>query len=111
MEDLTKEQKYLLLSIYQEVLNSQPALPMEKAIYFEDSDIVQELFLPDQSSDHVSDFCWKLKAKGYIHCSPGDNLANDIVLTDKTIIYMENRFKNGIKDIAVFLSNFLPFNI
>lgn len=111
MEDLTKEQKYLLLSIYQEVLNRQPALPMEKANYFEDSDIVQELILPDQSSDHVSDLCWKLKAKGYIHCSPGDNLANDIVLTDKTIIYMENRFKNGIKDIAVFLSNFLPFNI
>ena len=109
MEDLTKEQKYLLLSMYKEVLNRKPALSMEKANYFEDSDVVQELILPDQSSDHVSDLCWKLKAKGYIHCNPGDDLANDIVLSDKTIIYMENRFKNGIKDIAMFLSNFLPF--
>ncbi|NBI61219.1 hypothetical protein D3Z53_25295 [Lachnospiraceae bacterium] len=109
MEDLTKEQKYLLLSMYKEVLNKQPALPMEKANYFEDSNVVQELILPDQSSEYVSDLCWNLKSKGYIFCSPGDNLANNIVLTDKTIIYMENRFKNGIKDIAMFLSNFLPF--
>lgn len=109
MENLTNEQKYLLLSMYKEVLNKQPALPLEQANYFLDSDVVQEHILPDQSSDYVSDLCWKLKAKGYIHCSPGDNLANDIVLTDKTIIYMENRFKNGIKDLAMFLSNFWPF--
>lgn len=109
MEDLTKEQKYLLISMYKEVLNRQPALLIEEANFFEDSDIVQELILPDQSSDHVSDLCWKLKEKDYIHCTPGDNLANEIVLTDKTIIYMENRFKNSLKDITLFLTNFLPF--
>ena len=109
MEDLTKEQKYLLISMYKEVLNRQPALLIEEANFFEDSDIVQELILPDQSSDHVSDLCWKLKEKDYIHCTPGDNLANEIVLTDKTIIYMENRFKNSLKDITLFLTNCLPF--
>ena len=45
MEDLTKEQKYLLLSMYKEVLNRQPALSMEKSNYFEDSNVVQELIL------------------------------------------------------------------
>lgn len=108
MEDLTKEQKYLLLSMYKEVLNRQPALSMKDANYFEDSDLVQELVLPDQSSDHVSDLCWNLKSKGYIFCTPGDDLANNIVLTDKTIIYMENRFSNGLKGLFDLLLKLKP---
>ena len=109
MDDLTKEQKHLLVSMYKEVLSRQPALTMEKANYFHDSDEIKNLFLPDLSSDYVSDLCWKLKSKGYIICYPGDDLANEIQLSDSTIIYMENRFKNGLKDVATFLSNFLPF--
>ena len=92
--------------MYKEVLNRQPALSMENANYFSDSDAVKDLFLPELSSDYVSDLCWKLHAKGYLDCHKGDNLANYISLTDNTIIYMENRFKNGLKDVAAFLSNF-----
>lgn len=109
MDDLTKEQKHLLISMYKEILNRQPALAMEQANRFHDSDEIKSLFLPDLSSDYVSDLCWKLETKGYIVCCEGDDLANDIELSDDTIIYMENRFKNGAKDIATFLSNFLPF--
>ena len=105
-DDLTNEQKRLLISMYKEVLNRQPALSMENANYFSDSDAVKDLFLPELSSDYVSDLCWKLHAKGYLDCHKGDNLANYISLTDNTIIYMENRFKNGLKDVAAFLSNF-----
>lgn len=108
MDDLTNEQKYLLVSMYKEVLSRQPALYMEKANYFRDSNEVRDMFLPDLSSDYVSSLCWKLKAKGYISCTPGDNLANNIRLEDPTIIYMENRFKNGIKDILDFISKFVP---
>lgn len=108
MEDLTKEQKHLLISMYKEVLNRQPALSSEKSNYFNNSDEIKNLFLPDLSSEYVSDLCWKLESKGYIICFPGDDLANDIQLSDDTIIYMENRFKNGLKDVIAFLSNFLP---
>lgn len=105
-DDLTNEQKRLLISMYKEVLNRQPALSMENANYFPDSNAVKELFLPELSSDYVSDLCWKLESKGYLCCYPGDDLANYISLTDETIIYMENRFKNGLKDVVAFLSNF-----
>lgn len=30
------------------------------------------------------------------------------LLVKKTIIYMENKFKNGLKDVVNFLSKFIP---
>lgn len=108
MDDLTKEQQKLLVSMYKEVLNRQSTLSFEYSNHFTDSDQIRDLFCPEKKSEHVSELCWKLKSKGYIDCEPGDDLANEISLTDKTIIYMENRFKNGIKDILSFLSNFIP---
>lgn len=104
MDNLTKEQKYLLCSMYKEFLNRQPALSTERANYFSDSDEIQALFMPESSSDYVSDLCWKLKSKGYITCTPGDDLANDIQITDETIIHMENRFSNSIKSVLDFIS-------
>ena len=106
MNDLTNEQKRLLVSMYQEVLSRQPALSMEQANFFKNSDQLIELFSLDMSSKYVSELCWKLKTKGYIACYRGDNLANDISLSDQTIIYMENKFKNGLKDVLSFLSTF-----
>ena len=106
MDDLTNEQKRLLVSMYQELLSRQPALSMEQANFFKNSDQLIELFSLDMSSKYVSELCWKLKTKGYIACYRGDNLANDISLSDQTIIYMENKFKNGLKDVLSFLSTF-----
>ncbi len=107
MDDLTNEQKHLLVSMYKEVLNRKPALSMEQANYFDNSDQLIKLFSLDLSSDYVSELCWKLYSKGYIICYSGDNLANDISLSDRTIIYMENKFKRGLKDILLFLSDFI----
>lgn len=107
MDDLTNEQKHLLVSMYKEVISRQPALSMEQANYFNNSDQLIELFSLDLSSDYVSELCWKLYSKGYIICYSGDDLANDISLSDKTIVYMENKFKHGLKDVLLFLSNFI----
>lgn len=103
MDDLTKEQQKLLVSMYKEVLSRQPALSFEDANRFKDSDEVMILFCPDETSSHVSSLCWSLKSRGYITCDSGDNLASEIELTDKTIIYMENRFSNNIKALFDFL--------
>ncbi len=108
MNDLTNEQKHLLHSMYKEIMDRKKSLPMEKANIFEDSNEIRNLFLPDLSEDYVADLCWSLKSKEYIICYEGDDLANDISLSDKTIIYMENRVKNGLKEIATYAANFLP---
>lgn len=107
MDDLTNEQKHLLVSMYKEVLSRKKTLPMEQARKLGDSDQLKDILGLNFSSNYMSDLCWKLYSKGYIICYRGDNLANDISLTDKTIVYMENRFKHGLKDVLTFLTNFI----
>lgn len=108
MDDLTKEQKYLLVSMYKEILERESSNADIDPNYFRDSDEIRDLFLPNRSSSYVSEMCWKLHRKGYSFCRPGDNLANDVEITDKVIIYMENRFSDGIKSIADFLLKLVP---
>lgn len=108
MDDLTKEQKHLLVSMYKEMLSRQPELSLHDARRFENSDVVRDLFCPDKTYDHVSDLCWALQSKGYIECYPGDDLADEISISDDTIIYMENKFKNGIKDVVSFIASLIP---
>lgn len=108
MSDLTKEQKYLLTSMYKEVLSRHTHTDVVSANYFKDSLELNKSFLPQLPVDHISDICWQLKAKGYLNCHPGDNLANDIVLTDKTIVCMENRFSNNLKSVIEFLISIKP---
>lgn len=108
MHDLTREQKHLLVSMYKEMLSRRSELSLYDARRFENSDIVRDMFCPDEPYDHVSELCWSLKEKGYIDCYPGDDLADNISITDHTIIYMENRFKNGMKDVISFLTSLIP---
>ena len=108
MDDLTKEQQKLLVSLYKEMLSRQPACAPEDANFFLNSIVIRDQFLPGDSYEHVTELCWALKRNDYITCDRGDNLPLDIRLTDKTIICMENRFKNGIKGVLNFLLQFKP---
>ena len=108
MDDLTNEQKRILVSMYKEVLSRQPALSFDEANGFVDSNEVRDLFCPTETSEHIADICFALSSKGYILCDPGDNRALCISLTDQTIICMENRFGNNVKKIGVFLAELLP---
>lgn len=110
MDDLTKEQKHLIVSMYKEMLlrSRQSTMSLDEARRFDNSDVVKELLCPSQTSEHVSDLCWALQSKGYIECYPGDELADEISITDKTIIYMENRCKNSLKDVLSFLASLIP---
>jgi len=109
VDDLTREQKHLIVSMYKEMLlRSHQSMSLDEARRYDNSDIIKDLFCPSQTSEHVSDLCWALQSKGYIECYPGDELADEISITDKTIIYMENRCKNGLKDVLSFLASLIP---
>jgi hypothetical protein len=104
MEDLTQEQKRLLVLMYKEVLSKQPALSFYEANRFEDSNSINDLFFDGQlSEDEASHLCWSLYSKDYIDCECGDDIASEIKLTDKTVICMENRFKKNLESIVSFL--------
>lgn len=108
LNDLTKDQKYLLTSMYKEILSRHKKTDVISANYFQDSIEINKTFLPNLPVDYISALCWQLKAKGYLNCRSGDNLANDIMLTDKTIICMENRFRNNLKSVIEFLMVIKP---
>lgn len=104
MNDLTNEQKILLSEMYKDYLIRLDTLPNEKANFFNSSKEITNQYFQNKSVSYVSELCWKLKRKDYINCSPGDNLANNISLTDKTIIYFENRFKNNLSKLGKFIN-------
>ena len=42
-------------------------------------------------------------------CTPGDNIANDITLQPNTIVFMEQRFPRGLKQVLEVLGQISSF--
>lgn len=62
----------------------------------------EEIFsdlLPEWKYENVLETCWELKRAGMLDCKGADNTVHQSFLTDKSIIFMEKRFKNRINDI------------
>lgn len=100
MDDLTKEQKTVLCTLYKEYLKT-------KDKYFFNSNYLIEHYFTNYNSDDMSDICWELCSAGYITCERGSDLANEINLSNKTVIFMENRFKNGVKEVVNFITSLI----
>ena len=109
MDDLTKDQQYLLTALYKEFISRQPALDPSSANYFVDSDSLIPLLGLDFSSEYVSDMCLALLHKGYICGGESECSVDEFWISDNTIVYMENRFKNNLKSFLDFMAKFKPF--
>lgn len=98
--ELTRDAQKAAAKIYKEYLNRiDSGLTKSDAKIFSDSDM-EMLFknedFDDIKSELVSTFSMKT------------NILEDITLSSSFISFMENRFKNGIKDVVGFLSQFIP---
>lgn len=109
MDDLTKEQHHFITSLYKEFLCRQPALPSDKARVFSDASFIQENIFPEYSLDKIVSLCCSLKNAGYLSCMNYNNTVYNVTISDKTIIHMEQRFSNGLKDVVSFLSKLIPY--
>ncbi|MCD8038894.1 MAG: hypothetical protein LUE96_07415 [Lachnospiraceae bacterium] len=107
MDDLTKDQKFLIVSLYKIFLSRQSSLDAHSANYFADSDSLIPLLELDFSSEYLADLCLALLERGYIDGYKSECSVDEFKISDKTIIFMQNRFKRGLKDVLVFLSNFI----
>lgn len=95
---VTKESYKFLGLIYEEYLRKRDTMPKYNAVYFKE--------IPDFVLVHIRDFncpdcISELKNIGFVKT---DTLGG-FELTDKSIVYMENRFKKGISEISDFLSS------
>ncbi|OAO18533.1 hypothetical protein [Mammaliicoccus lentus] len=106
MDNLTKQQQYIITNLYKIFKDRQNSgLSRNEARIFKSSDEVHtEFFNYLNKEDFIAD-TRTLKGEGYITGAFASNMVVEIAISDKTIIYMENRFKNNIKDIVKFLSD------
>lgn len=106
---LSKDNDILICSLYKHYLEKvKNGSSKSDARLISSSDELQETLLNTWSKDDVATTCWELHSKGLLECTSGDDIANDIYLTNEGIIYMENRFKNGIIELTDFITKFIP---
>lgn len=102
---LTKDTDKILCLIYEEYLfRRKSGLSKSESISFDHPEALQFEFLQGILADDI-------------HCAVSELGRNDLIktyvdnsfqLNDNGIIYMENRFKNGLKEVADFISKFIP---
>lgn len=103
--ELTKDADKLLCQIYAEYLKRRKnGVRKSQAIHFEAPPLLVEEFLCGEHPDDVSDLIFDLAKINFVEAY----LDASFYLTDNAIIYMENRFKNGLIEVADFISKFIP---
>lgn len=107
--ELTKDSEKLICLMYKSYLKKRRSgYSKSDANNFGSSHDIHESLCPNWIFDDVDDTCRELSRAGLLNCCWADNIAYIVQLSDSGIIYMENRFKNGLKDVVDFLSNFIP---
>ena len=110
MKKLTKDADTLICLMYKQYLESRKAdIPKSKAKYFGSSHDIQSALLTKEAPEDVDETCRELDRAEYIYARYYDDEANDVTISDEAIIYMENRFKDGLVGVIDFLSKFKPW--
>lgn len=105
MNDLTRDSQKVICYIYKMFLEyRKEGQSKADAKRFEDDFYKQDKDLSKWHDSDISECLMELARNGYIKMYIG----GDFDLLDKTIIYMENRFKNGAIDVLNYLTNFIP---
>ena len=102
---LTKDAEKLFSLLYGLYLESREAGESKaNAKNFGGPDLIKEKLLIDWSIADIEETCWELAKAGLLKTNNSDNGIYLVFLTDQGIVYAENRFKNGLKDVIQFLS-------
>lgn len=103
--ELTKDADLLVCCVYKEYLNRRKSgIPKRQANTFHPDfkETTQKL-----SNWHHDDYLFtvsELKRAGFARLYPDGTFA----ITDQCVIYMENRFKNGLKEVTDFVTKLIP---
>ncbi len=105
MVELTKDADKLLCCIYKQFLERRKSgFSKFDAKSFESDFYVTDKNISSWNDDDVSDTLLELGRAKYIRLF----LGRDFDLEDAAIVYMENRFKNGLLEVTDFISKFIP---
>lgn len=108
MKELPTYADRLACLLYKSYLGKiEIGISTEDAKYVGGSDDIQQAFYPNESVDDVDEMCRVLDRDRYVDADYADDMAYAIWLSDDAIVYMENRFKDGIVGVEHFLSDFI----
>lgn len=94
---LSNDADALICVLYKEYLHRRKSgISKRNAKSFGGSDFIQENFMQKWMLEDVTEICFELSDCGFLSCLKGENRVLESELTDNAIIYMENRFKDGI---------------
>lgn len=112
---LTKDSDALICLLYKNYCQQRKnGVSKANARLFGGSDDIQKDIAPKWSFENVDETCRELHNANLIGCSYYDNVAQNVWLTDNGIIYMENRFKDGLKEVLDYLGkikDIIPTNL
>lgn len=105
MQDLTKDAYRLLVIMYKEYLTKRNhGVRKSDAALFGSSTQIQRAFVPRELPEDVNEYLLELEQSKYVSCLYGNDLVDEVMLTSKAIITMEQRIPNGIKQASELLS-------
>lgn len=105
MISISKDADKLLCVLYKEFLNRRKnGMAKADARHFDDGIIESFDTISDWLPSDISDAMLELARADFLRITIG----GDCDLKDSAIIYMENRFKDGLKEVLTFISNFIP---
>ena len=110
---LTKDADALICVLYKAYLQRRKdGTDKFHAKLFGGSPDIHENLMPKWSFEDVDETCRELCRARYIDVVFDDDIANTVILSDVGIIYMENRFVDGLSGVIGYLERIkgiIPF--
>ena len=101
---LTKDADALICVLYKSYCEKrQSGQSKPNAKHLGCADEIRSRLVPKWTLADVEDTCWELKRAGLLKTLDADNTVYDAWLTSEAVIYMENRFKNGLSEFLNYL--------
>lgn len=106
---LSKEADYLICALYRAYTEQRAdGAAKSQAKCFGSSAEIRDAFMPEALYEDVDETCKELSRNGMLNCVESDFEVLRAELTDESIVYMENRYKNKIKSIVKHMLELAP---
>ncbi|RNB90226.1 hypothetical protein EDM59_01720 [Brevibacillus nitrificans] len=111
--NLTRDADALICLLYKHYcLKKKDGMSKAQAKMFGSSVDIQQNIIPNMSHADVDETCKELGRAGLLDNLYADDIAYVVILSDSAVVYMENRFKNGLDSVLDYLSKIkglIPF--
>lgn len=101
---LTKEADALMCVLYREYLQRRKTgISKAEAKLFAGSEYIHTQLMTKWSFEDIDETCRELSRAGVLNCNYADDVTDTAGISDAGIIYMENRFTDGIASVFSYL--------